>query len=121
MATFDANSVGSIGYDFSTWEGPAGTVPEPSDSQIDELMTDIRAAMKKYDLEVDEQDQASDLTEKMDQAGEGFFTEMQEDLIKAYAKVCSQNPSEKVLRALPYRVRNKFFGYLMGELTNPES
>lgn len=121
MATFDANSIGSINYDFAHWNGPAGTVPEPSDSQIDELMSDLRTAMKKYDMDVDESDDTSDVTEKMNNASENFFKDMQEDLIKAYGKVCGGSPSEETLRNLPFRIRNKFFGYLMGEITNPES
>lgn len=127
MPKFDASTIGGdIEYDFSKWGGPSGVVPEPPRNAVSKMMRQISAAFKEYGLRDDNADDDSltpdDVAKTMSDAedDEETFEKLSVTLLDAVAGVCGGSPSREVLDALPYRPFMGFFGYLIGNLTNPE-
>lgn len=126
MPKFDASSIGGdLEYDLSKWGGPVGVVPEPPRSAVTKLMKEISIAFKESGLrDKDEDDDTltpDEVERTMNQVeDEEMFERLTEKLIDALAKVCGGSPSREALEALPYRPFMGFFGYLVGNLTNPE-
>lgn len=129
MPKFSADSIGGqIEYDFSTWGGPVGVVPEPSRRQVKKFMDDIQQGFKEIGLRTNK-DSDSDTTtledvaetvDSIDADDEETFQRTADMLTKAVAEVCNGSPSFDDLAALHYRPFMGFFGYLIGELMNPE-
>lgn len=126
MPKFDGASIGGdLEYDFSRWSGPTGVVPEPPRAAVNTLMKSISVAFKDLGLrdedETDDSLTPNDVEKTMNQIeDEELFEKMNEKLLDALAKVCAGSPSRENLEALPYRPFMGFFGYLIGNLTNPE-
>lgn len=113
--------VEAMTYDFTAHGGPRGTIPEPSQEQVEvffehvgdtsQFVTDIERKAKKVD---DDDDEAFDK----------FIEELPRDKIKEFqnafavwiAEVCSDSPNEEQVRALPYRVFGAFLAFLAREL-----
>lgn len=127
MPEFNADSIGGdIKYNFEKWNGPKGVVPEPTRAQVNNLMKSVTAAFKEAGLAPDTQegevlspDQVADTMSKVDD--DEMFEKLSNVLLDALSDICGGSPSREVLEALPYRPFQGFFGYLIGNLTNPES
>lgn len=127
MPKFNAESIGGeIEYDFTKWGGPEGVVPEPPRHLVNALMKNITKAFKDADLgpetgegEVLSPEQVADTMNKIED--EEMFQNLTDKLVEHLAEVCGGSPSKKDLEALPYRPFMGFFGYLIGNLTNPEA
>lgn len=125
MPKFNASSIGGeLEFDLSKWGGPKGVVPEPPRfavsrmlKRVDELFVELGLRDDK-DKAVETPDDVVDTMEKV--SNEEVFEKMQEGLVDILAEVCGGSPDKAALTALPYRPLQGFFGYLMGELTNPE-
>jgi hypothetical protein len=123
---FDASSIGGeLEYDFSKWGGSKGVIPEPPRfavsrmlKRVDELFVEL-GLRKAGDSEVKTPDDVIETMEKVNE--EEVFEKMQDGLLEILAEVCGGSPSREDLEKLPYRPFQGFFGYLMGELTNPEA
>ena len=113
MAKFDAGAaVERLDYDFTAYGGPTGTVPEPSEGQIDALLDRLRSAMP--DLPADAtQAQVAEATRDMKLA------EQSELMLDALGELCQGSPSREQLAELPFRVRTVFQNWLLDELMNP--
>jgi hypothetical protein len=126
MPKFNAESIGGeLEFDFSPWGGPVGVVPEPSRIAVNSLMKKIQADFKELGL-VDEDDDDSttpgEIADRMNKVDdEKLFEKMAANITEAVAEVCGGTPSLKVLEALPYRPFMGFFGFLVGNLMNPEA
>jgi hypothetical protein len=115
---------GELEYDFTKWGGPKGTVPEPPRFAVNKLLKSIDVTFKELGLK-DSDDTSEldvdDVAETMNTIDdEEKFVKLQEALLDALTDLCAGNPSREVLEALPYRPFQGFFGYLIGNLTNPE-
>lgn len=127
MPTFNADSIGGdIDYDFTKWGGPKGTVPEPTRAAVNKMMKDVTKAFKDAGLgpetaegEVLSPEQVADTMNKVED--DEMFEKLTEVLLDVLAEVCGGSPSKEALAALPYRPFQGFFGYLIGNLTNPEA
>lgn len=126
MPKFDASSIGGdLEYDFTRWGGPIGVVPEPPRSAVNALMKEISQAFKQSGLRDEEAEDDSltpeDVESTMNKVeDEEIFEKLSVQLLDALSKICGGSPSRDVLEALPYRPFMGFFGYLIGNLTNPE-
>lgn len=125
MPKFDASSIGGeLEYDFSKWGGSKGVIPEPPRfavsrmlKRVDELFESL-GLRKKEDKGVETPEDVINTMEKVSE--EEVFEKMAAGLVEILAEVCDGSPSKEDLEKLPYRPMQGFFGYLMGELTNPE-
>jgi hypothetical protein len=126
MPKFNAESIGGeLEYDLSKWGGPKGVVPEPPRHAVNKLMKDVTTAFKESGLgpetadgEVLSPEQVADTMNKVED--EEMFGKLTDLLVDALADLCGGSPSREALENLPYRPFMGFFGYLIGNLTNPE-
>jgi hypothetical protein len=130
MPKFDENSIGGeLEYSFEKWLGAGkdhkGVVPEPSRPAVNQLMNKVQSNFKELGI-VDEADDGSttpsEIADRMNKIDDTeLFEKMATAITEAVAEVCGGTPSLKTLMALPYRPFMGFFGYLVGNLMNPES
>jgi hypothetical protein len=131
MPKFDADSIGgSLDFDFSSWLDPKlgtiiGSVTEPPRSAVNKLMKSVTAAFKEMGIGNKEEGEnltPTEVANEMDKIeDEETFEKLNGMLLDALTEVCGGTPSKDVLHALPYRPFMGFFGYLIGNLTNPEA
>ena len=128
MPKFDAGSFAEdLEYDFTKAgvPGAAGTIPEPTDKQIGQWLTDVQAAATKLRTaagitEIDPDNPVA-LLAAMEAINADQFVAVLDDLSKAAAALCGGKPSVTQIRRLPLRVRQHFFAYLQTEVVNPEA
>jgi hypothetical protein len=125
LPKFSADSIGGqIEYDFTTWGGSAGVIPEPSRKAVKHFMDSIQRGFKEIGLRNADDPDATTPDEVVDTMNkiedDEVFEKTAEMLTKAVAEVCGGSPSFDELASLHYRPFMGFFGYLIGELMNPE-
>jgi hypothetical protein len=125
MPKFDAGSIGgAIEYDFTEWGGSAGVVPEPSRRAVKKFMDDIQKGFKEIGLRDKDDPDTTTPDEVVDTMNniedDEVFQRTADMLTKAVAEICDGSPSYEDLANLHYRPFMGFFGYLIGELMNPE-
>ena len=126
MAGFKASeAISTLNYDFTGFtvadERDAellakakGTTPEPSGRQIRHFYAQQQ---KLFGLEPGATPQEiQDVVSKMT---EDELHEMDEEIMDLMSAVTSGSPSREVLEALPFRIREMYYGWLLGELANP--
>lgn len=135
MAGFNAaTQIEPFDYSFRPYADTEGVVPEPSDTQVREfyigignLLVDVVGEDKIRELLTDEE--YVDFTQRKAepmlkvQAATNNLENMakaQERMVELHAAVCSGHPSRETLEALPYRVKQAFYGALQGWLS-PEA
>lgn len=148
MATFDAASaVEPMDWNFEKYGAGKGTVPEPSDIEIERFMRKYRvlssevlrsaeiSANKELQEMVDrrlKENDPDDPTEvltvqesievmrQIDFAGDEKAPEIAEAMLDLVVTITKGSPNKQQLLALPNRVRGAFYGWLIGQLTNPD-
>lgn len=148
MAGFDAASaVAPMDWDFSKFGGGSGTVPEPSDVEIERFMRKyqilttqvLRSANVRTNKQVDELleqwaeeddpdnprqvfsvQQSIEIMKQVDLSGAEVAPEISEAMLGLILTITKGSPSREQLLVLPNRVRGAFYGWLIGELTNPD-
>jgi hypothetical protein len=140
MAGFDAgSSTDSLDYDFSTsktadekdrevLKDARGTVPEPSQRQVDAYRKGLLEVFKDPALKSVAKAAANGVDPE-NMSGQEIVALLGDDdvpienLMKAMdaqseqlIKICAGTPSKKQIMALPPRERTAFFGWLAGEL-----
>lgn len=127
MAGFDSSkAVEEMTYDFSAHGGPVGSIPEPSQGQVETFFERIEGAGK---LVRSIETQAKKVDNDDDEAVEQFLENLPRDKIKAVqdemsvwvADLCSNSPDVEAVRALPYRVFAAFTAWLSGEIGPKEN
>jgi len=137
-----SEAVSPLEYDFHPHVDAKGVTPEPSTDQIVQLQVAQKAALEKLGIdtdEVDNDDQGNmqSLMDMMAGLSEEQLYEIQDEQADAVAEVCGAergetdadggvywsggNPSRDEIIALPFRIRQAYFGWLMGQLFDPES
>lgn len=121
MSKFNAGvEVDSLDFDFAKFGGPVGTIPEPSQDQVDAYMIGLeglrdrvrREMRKQYSDEV-----AEDAAEGLDLQALGQTTrDATTELYGLIEDLCSGAITVAFLQSLPYRVVGAFAGWLAGEL-----
>lgn len=127
MAKFNSGEViEALDFDLTTHGGPAGTVPEPSDAAIARLFRrvqeEVAREVEKFGVDLEEKATTPEaLIEMMGAIDEEDILNTATLMTNIFAELCAGMPTEDQLAALPFRVRNAFFGWLMGELNPPDS
>jgi len=133
MPKFDAGSVVEpLAYDFTTIKGyphkrAKGEIQEPTDEQIATLLGALRESMSDAGKMVGSGNEVQDFTDpaaflhQLDNFDPAVFTELYAKVARAYADLCSGQPSFEEISALPMRVRVRFFSWIMEEVVSPEA
>jgi hypothetical protein len=124
---FDAATVvAPLDWDFTKYDAGKGTVPEPSDKDIETLFKDLskvsREVMQVAGLNQVAEDATPDeiMQAMADMDGELGISKLVAGFTKAFAKLCKNQPTALQLNKLPMRVRMHFYMWLAGEL-RPEA
>lgn len=129
MAKFSAESLSDIEYDFRGFldsdKNPIedfGTVPEPTKEAVNDAMNRMRAAFDELGIQTaDNSPEAiSEAMNRVRDDDDDTFAALQEKLLDIIAELCDGTPKRESLAKLRYRPFMAFFGYLMGEVVNPE-
>jgi hypothetical protein len=126
-----------LDWDFTKFGQGSGTTPEPSARQLrvyrkefQSLMTAARGSLAnevEARIKAVERGEVPDVI-SLDQAladmgqfsgDEPVVEAMEDTLCEMVAKVCSNTPSKEQLLGLPMRIRLAFFGWLNGQLLDP--
>lgn len=116
-----SDAVEALDYDFRPEVDSYGTIPEPTQSDLESLFSDLREIGAKGSM-----DALASVQPGVDNPG-AVLAELPEDLlgnltgalVAAVAKICKGTPSEDEINALPVRYRQAFLDWLLGETTNP--
>lgn len=110
MAGFDAASaVQELKWKFKPDVDAEGTVPEPSDKLIDEFWASLR------DLT-----EAATNDDAMKKLASDAAPEIATKMAALFGSLCQECPSTEQILELPYRKRQAFYGWVVGQLANPE-
>jgi len=139
MTGFDAGAeVDPLDYDFTTikaipndvreiLQDAKGTIPEPSNDQVNKFLRSQRAKLEEAGVNVkdfdptDQQKSMLVIAQAMVDASPETVDKIAAGMVDAVAELCGGRPTREQIDALPVRIRTAFFGWLMGQLTNPES
>lgn len=110
MAGFDAgNAVQELKWTFKPDVDADGVIPEPADKLIDEFWTGLR------DLT-----EAATNDDAMKKLASDAAPEIATKTAALFGTLCQEKPSTDQILALPYRKRQAFYGWVVGQLANPE-
>lgn len=122
---FDAsNAVESFDFNLAPYADSKGTVPEPSSDQVAQFYTDLQTGFEAvlpadrvadYDLSSPTDLLKLNLSLTVDET-----KALYDRHLDTYAAVCQGTPSRDDLEALPFRLRQAFYGALVGWL-RPEA
>ena len=122
MATFNLQEeVGSLDYDFTPY-GSKGTIPEPSSLQIQNFKQGLAGLIENQVVPDQDPTQMApkEMISKLSELLSRDTSEIDEKVIQMTADVCSDHPTIDEIRALPYRARQAFTGWLVGMFLLPE-
>ncbi len=126
MAGFKAREVVSgLDYDFGgitandddtqkVLDSARGVIPEPSTLQVRRMNS-----RQKDLLELPADATVQDTLDALATKTEEELLEIDEQQLDIIADITSGSPSREELAALPWRHRQAFYGWLLGELNNP--
>lgn len=116
------DQVEPLDYDLGKYGGK-GTIPEPSDADIEKVQKAFLSVAKDLGVEVGEKMTPETMARVADKLGDDVNETMKAANARVYgaiAELCKGKPTLKEIEALPVRVRNAFIGWLMGQF-NPEA
>lgn len=114
---FDAG-LEQIHYTLKPYIDKEGIIPEPSGEQMQTFIETLRQVMP-IKTGPDGKD-TLDL-EKVAEAFNNDPVAVEAVVNHAISEVCSGEITAEELKALPYRVKQRFYGWLMGTLLSPEA
>lgn len=123
-----ADEVEALNYDFAPYVEVQGVIPEPSEAKVKEFQRGLRAIMAPVlekvvevtgDGKQTERDRLIAAVAAMKDTDGVASSEAEADkqmdlMLKLCAKVCSNTPTYAQIKALPYRPRQAFVGWLVG-------
>jgi hypothetical protein len=120
VATFNAGTeVEPIQYDFTFCDAGKGTVPEPSEDQLEAWTRGVAelglAALAAAGGDDGEQMSTREWLARQVEIPPGSLRQDAEKAAQVYAAVCSNQPSADDLMKLPIRYRTAFYGWLSGQ------
>lgn len=121
--TFDGGQYGTLRYDFKSWGGVQGIIPDPSDKMIEDYMKGLRDAAKEFGAEDADTDNmsAAEVQELMEDDKNMEIEAAQAKIAELTSELCQGSPNTPQLLALPFRVRQGFLKWLQGKLMDPEA
>ena len=114
---FDASvQVVPLDYDFTMFvPGAQGTIPEPTEQQVHKFERAIQKLSNQYkDMSTE------DMAKYLENVTEEEYNKNREASLDAAEIVCGKTPSREEIDALPMRIKQKFYGWLVRELLRPE-
>lgn len=122
MAFKPSDAVEALDYDFrDSGVEFVGTIPEPSQDDLDALFADMRKIGTEGALgslaSVQDGDNPVKALAALD---ENALTDITGALVAAVAKLCKGTPTEDEINALPVRHRQVFISHLLDQITNPQ-
>lgn len=117
------NVVEPLDWDFAPYVSARGTIPEPTDKQIAEFLTGMKALVKEIQADIPDME-ATDpavIFQAMEDLDPAKTIEAVGKMCTVYAALCSGTPSAEQIQALPMRVRTIFFSWLQAEVMSPEA
>lgn len=109
MATFIAGE-DVLHFDFTKFGGPEGDIPEPSSEQITTYLEALRQVMPVTEVNGKVELDLAVLNEKFE-ANPELISAL---LNGAVSAVCSGTPTVEEIEALPFRDKQRFYGWIMG-------
>jgi hypothetical protein len=134
MSGFDAAEIvpeDDLAFDFTKYDGPEGTIPEPTRELLDAYWERMRDDAETAGLDRDKILEAERLggvqtpegrvaiVEAYASADPEKLKEMPHHRIAAVAELCQGAPSKDQIEALPYRVQEAFVAWLMEKFSRP--
>lgn len=126
MGKFDAGTaVEAMEYDFTKYGGGAGIIPEPSGDVLDEFMQALAASMSTVqDVtnlgEIDTTDGEAVAAALAAIKDQDTIKQVDDELTELVARLTQGQPSADDIATLPFRVKQAFIGWLVGQL-NPQA
>ena len=125
MAGFDAGAlVEPLDYNFKPYcPEISGTVPEPSDKQIETFLAKLKSIMTAASKDLGgtvSEDDPDQFLEALTSLDPKMVIGTLRDMAHAYAALCSNKPSFTELMQAPMRVRILFFRWVQQEIFSPE-
>lgn len=122
MAGFIAkDALDPFPYDLAPYADAKGSVPEPSDELVRAfyagLGNALEGALGKDRLEGIDLTEPDEVRKLMGQLTEDDLKAMQGQMLDLHAAVCDGSPSREELEALPYRLKQHFYGMLQAWLS----
>lgn len=127
MAGFDAGAlVEPLDYNFKPFcPEISGTVPEPSDKQIEAFLTRLKSIMESANKTIQggqlSEDDPDAFLEALSSLDPKMVIGTIRDMARAYAALCTNHPSFEDLMKAPMRVRILFFRWVQQEIFSPEA
>jgi hypothetical protein len=127
MAGFDAATVvDPLDYTFEPHVASHGTIPEPTDDQIEAFTGAMQSLMKEVQASTDMPGMTGDegpekFLEALDSLDPAKIRAQMDQMADVYALLCSGKPTADEIRLLPQRIRNRFFQWISKEVLNPEA
>lgn len=115
-----------LDWDFTAFEAGKGTVPEPSDRDIERLFQDLSKVSREVmgiaglGEAAENADPERVMQAMADMPEELGISKLVAGFTKAFAKLCKDQPTAIQLNKLPMRVRMRFYMWLAEEL-RPEA
>lgn len=121
MAKFKSSEqVDKMEFDFEDHGGPKGLIPEPSQDTVKDFKREVKSIVKDLtgdDIDLDDEKavrkRLQEITDEAEDRSDGRMA-------AAYAALCGNAITVDEIKALPFRVQAAFFGWVQGQLTDPE-
>lgn len=124
MPSFKAESVvEALDWDFNPYVAAKGVIPEPTDIQVAEFLSALRAVIKEAQADVPDEvpSEPAAIMEAIDNMDPEKTVEQMSKMCAVYAGLCSGTPGKEEIQALPMRVRTIFFTWLQEQVMAPEA
>jgi hypothetical protein len=109
-----ADAVVKLDWNFRPFVDANGTVPEPTTDQVGAFFDDLRVILDRPEDDTDQ-----NVVQFMGQMSRDQKLFADPKLLAAHAALCSDQPTAEQLAGLPHRHRQAFFGWVIGQVTDP--
>lgn len=121
MPSFNASTVVEpMDYDFTKFGGRKADIPEPDETQVLTMYSEMDALVKEIAaefVELPKNPSATDLVESLNQLTMSeSYKPMLDGMTRIYSALCSNTPSVEELQQLPPRIRALFFQWVAKQM-----
>jgi hypothetical protein len=133
-----ADAVSELDWDFTKYGGGSGIVPEPSEEMVLRFQHRLQeiARVGQEGVEPDRAVRATNkrkrrptFSEALDylrslgdpDEGDEEAKRVSDLIVDVVAEACGDKPSAEQIKKLPHRPRQAFYGWIVGQLTDPKA